>query len=280
MSIKEKIISVLQKISQTYHPQRKWRLPSVAYTLLHKNAFLKQEKYIFGKNSPAGILHDCEKLFLYFIPKLRDDQIQKMHQKIQPHHANSPYQTRVEHLLELYIDWASSALTKPDKPLNPFATLLYFYPNRLYRILPVLLAVNPKIISPTIQDMDEARKNNDCYFLKNPTQHLKLYAQTKEIIMQIDHRLSHINLNQFNPDYLPETLSEMAPIDIFLKTTWLLAQKRRQNVNIQEMRQQIKKISKEFQAANCFQCTPPIAPKNIHYTGLMPHPFLIDNYRR
>ena len=45
-------------------------LENFKYTLKHKKAFLEVEKYLTGKNTIDGYLHDIDKLFMYlFLPK-------------------------------------------------------------------------------------------------------------------------------------------------------------------------------------------------------------------
>ena len=63
-----KIKKILAKESAKWHPQGPWRLPSCAYTLEHKLAFLECERSIMGENTFAGYLHDCDKLFFVFNP--------------------------------------------------------------------------------------------------------------------------------------------------------------------------------------------------------------------
>lgn len=120
-----------------------WRFPSVCYTLEHKLAFLEREHYLTGHYSLRGIFHDWEKPFLYLCPWLTDEKkIQKMHRQFSPHHVGCRKTASVEHLIEMYIDWDCAAITKPDKPLNAFETLVHFYPEYISVMLPVCLVMD------------------------------------------------------------------------------------------------------------------------------------------
>lgn len=48
----------LNSIADKWNPNGHWRLPSEAYTLEHKLAFLEREHYLTGCNTLSGWLHD------------------------------------------------------------------------------------------------------------------------------------------------------------------------------------------------------------------------------
>ena len=122
MDLRTKICRCLTKIGSKKCVNGAWRLRTSAYTLAHKMAFSDYEKCLTGRHTLAGRLHDCDKLFLYMLPWLNKKQIQVYHHKHQPHHMEYP-QYKVAHLVQSYIDWECAAVTKPDKPLDAFATL-------------------------------------------------------------------------------------------------------------------------------------------------------------
>ena len=137
--------------SSKWNENGPWRIPSVCYTLEHKLAFLEREHYLTGHYSVRGIVHDWEKPFLYLCPWIDSEKkIQEMHRRFSPHHVGCPKTSKVEHLIEMYIDWDCAAITKPDKPLNAFETLVHFYPDFIKVMLPVCLAFDIEAVKPRI----------------------------------------------------------------------------------------------------------------------------------
>lgn len=106
---------------------------AMLYTWKHKLAFLKLEKELLGRNTIAGYLHDADKLILYALP-LKDSTIRRLHRKWSSHHV----ECKKRNYVQMVIDWECARFTKPDKPLNAYATLLKFYPQEKENILPVL----------------------------------------------------------------------------------------------------------------------------------------------
>jgi len=138
-----KLRRVLAKESAKWNARGPWRIPSVCYTLEHKLAFLEREHYLTGHYSLRGLFHDWEKPFLYLCPWITDEKkIQELHRKFSPHHIGCAKTATPEHLIEMYIDWDCAAITKPDKPLNSFETLIHFYPFFIREMLPVCLVMN------------------------------------------------------------------------------------------------------------------------------------------
>lgn len=65
--------------------------------------------------------HDSDKLFMYmFLTKKTSSQI---HRQTTTHHENSIPKTLFDHI-EAILDWESAYLTKDDKPLNAYDTLI------------------------------------------------------------------------------------------------------------------------------------------------------------
>lgn len=145
-----KLRNFLKKESDKWDPKKNWRWPSICYTLEHKIAYMACEYYFTGRYSLRGIFHDWEKPWMYMFPWLNEDEIQVIHRKNNPHHVDSGKFSSIPHLVEMYIDWECAAITKPDKPLNAFDTLLHFYPDSIKYMLPVCLAFNVKSVKSNV----------------------------------------------------------------------------------------------------------------------------------
>jgi len=114
------------------------RCESIIYTLRHKVAFLQVEKRLRGKYTWRGLLHDAEKPFLYLIPWMSDEDVQKFHRAHNRHHVKNNLKKSKEDLLDAVIDWECARMTKPDKPLNAYDTLMKFYPEYKDEYLPII----------------------------------------------------------------------------------------------------------------------------------------------
>lgn len=128
----------------------KQRFEKIVYTLMHKKAYLEVEKKLRGKNTLRGYLHDIDKPFLYmaFWIKLKD--VQKMHRKYSKHHVKNNLPKTKEDLLDTVIDWECARMTKPDKPLNAYDTLMKFYPEYQDVYLPIIQEYLPEQINKTV----------------------------------------------------------------------------------------------------------------------------------
>ncbi|MBQ8436990.1 MAG: hypothetical protein IJX20_05010 [Alphaproteobacteria bacterium] len=145
-----KLCKYFKKQSDKWDPNKHWRWPSICYTLAHKCAYLDCEHYLTGCYSWRGLFHDFSKPFMYMFPWLNEDEIQRRHRSRTPHHVESEMFCSIPHLVEMYIDWECAFLTKPDKPLNAFGTLIHFYPEYIRYMLPVCLALNVKSVSSDV----------------------------------------------------------------------------------------------------------------------------------
>lgn len=115
------------------------RLQKTLYTLKHKIAFLKVEKKLRGKNTLSGYMHDIEKPFLYlFCFWLNTSKIHQIHQKYNRHHVRNSLKKTDDDLLDTIIDWECARMTKPDKPLNAYDTLIKYYPEYVTSYLPII----------------------------------------------------------------------------------------------------------------------------------------------
>lgn len=109
------------------------------YTFKHKLAFLKVEKRLLGKNTLSGYLHDCDKLLLYLFCFWKSaESIHNWHRKHARHHVENNIPKKQEDYIQMVIDWECARLTKRDKPLNAYETLMKFYPHKVCEIKPII----------------------------------------------------------------------------------------------------------------------------------------------
>jgi hypothetical protein len=141
----------------------KKRFNKILYTLKHKKAFLQVEKQLRGKNTWRGYLHDADKPFLYMALWIKFENIQKIHRKNNRHHVRNNLSKTKEDLLDTIIDWECAKITKPDKPLNAYETLMKYYPDKQEDFLPLIREYLPQQIK------DACRKHQFEY----KTRHLR-----------------------------------------------------------------------------------------------------------
>ena len=123
----------------------KKKLEKIKYTLKHKIAFLKVEKQLRGKNTLSGYLHDIDKPLLYlFCFWMSIQDIHKFHRKHSKHHVKNDLKKTHSDLLDTVIDWECARMTKHDKPLNAYETLITFYPEYKSTYLPVIKKYLPQ----------------------------------------------------------------------------------------------------------------------------------------
>ena len=124
----------------------KKRFAKISYTIRHKKAFLEVEKKLRGKNTWRGYLHDIDKPFLYLSLWIKFEDIQKIHRKHNKHHVRNNLTKAKDDLIDTIIDWECARITKPDKPLNAYETLLKFYPDKKDEFLPIIRELLPEQI--------------------------------------------------------------------------------------------------------------------------------------
>ncbi len=121
------------------------RVQKIVYTLKHKKAFLRVEKELRGKNTFSGYMHDIEKPLLYlFCFWMSIPDIHKFHRAHNRHHVKNNLKKTPDDLLDTIIDWECARMTKPDKPLNAYDTLMTFYPEYKKVYLPVIKKYLPE----------------------------------------------------------------------------------------------------------------------------------------
>ncbi len=125
----------------------RYRKAYIDYTWQHKKAFLQVEKKILGKNTISGYLHDLDKIFLYMIPFLNPQTTtQKIHKLYSKHHLDNRFKKSPKNYIETLIDWECARITKPDKPLNCYDTLVKYYPQYADTMLPFIQKFLPEQI--------------------------------------------------------------------------------------------------------------------------------------
>lgn len=112
----------------------------IPYTLKHYFAFMKVQKDLLGYYK--YMFHDWDKLFMFiFLPFLGDRIINQWHQKHNRHHPiytigkNWEERLKTEDKVDWFeaiIDWECARITKPDKPLDAYDTLMKYYPEYKY----------------------------------------------------------------------------------------------------------------------------------------------------
>lgn len=134
----------------------KKRYKKIIYTLKHKKAFLLVERQLRGKNTLRGYLHDLDKPFLYMAFWIKLEDIQKIHRNRNAHHVRNNLPKTREDLIDSIIDWECARLTKPDKPLNAYQTLIKFYPDQKETFLPLIKELLPAQIKKETQSPEHA----------------------------------------------------------------------------------------------------------------------------
>lgn len=111
------------------------KLEMLKYTWAHKKAFLKVEKKLYGRVSLRGLIHDMDKVLMFIFSNKTEKEIQTKHRSTQRHHDNDKVKTPKDYR-EMIVDWECARITKPDKPLDAYETLLKFYPHLKDKIMP------------------------------------------------------------------------------------------------------------------------------------------------
>ena len=267
--LNSKFRHLLSKESNKWNPDGPWRLPSLAYTLEHKLAFLEREHYLFGSYSVAGLLHDADKLFLYLTPFLSEKKIQQIHCSCQPHHINSA-QKSVQNLMNMYVDWDCAAITKPDKPLDAYATLLHFYQSQILLMLPICLAIAPARVSPLVMDLDEKRKKGySSYLFQSDEYNQALYQKTRFCLACIAHKKGGNRIKLVH-----KNIHEMEPHELFYLCLNIMAQRRKQKIDWEKVQLILQRKLEFFQQFEQFKIELFPKPLTHDYALLSVNPFL------
>lgn len=130
-----------------------------AYTYLHRKAlvhYIQKNEYLLEEEKETLLIrakvHDMDKLTLYLF---RDkEEASKYHRIHSSHHITINKEHDKYDLLESIFDYECAALTKPDKPLNAYDTVLKRYPELKEEYLPILerLHMNSSYIAVSEED--------------------------------------------------------------------------------------------------------------------------------
>jgi len=132
----------------------KKRIEKIAYTLKHKKAYLEIERKIRGKNTLRGYLHDIDKPFLYLAFWITLESVKDIHRAHSKHHVENNLSKTRNDLIDTIIDWECARITKPDKPLNAYDTLLKLYPEYKDLYLPIIKEFLPEQINDSLSVWD------------------------------------------------------------------------------------------------------------------------------
>ena len=113
------------------------------YTYLHRKAlhyYIEKNNFLEDKEKETLLkrakIHDMDKLTLYLF---RDkESASKYHKENSSHHIKKWKPFTHEDILESVFDYECAALTKPDKPLNAYDTVIKYYPEFKNLYLPEL----------------------------------------------------------------------------------------------------------------------------------------------
>lgn len=142
----------------------KKRYKKIMYTLKHKKAFLQVEKQLRGKNTWRGYAHDIDKPFLYLAFWLKLEDVQKIHRSHSKHHVRNNLPKSRDDLIDTIIDWECARITKPDKPLNAYETLLKFYSDKHKEFLPLIKELLPEQIKNLETSLKSKNNEINCHY--------------------------------------------------------------------------------------------------------------------
>ena len=178
------------------------------YTYLHRKAlayYIKKNEYLTEEDRlellKRAKVHDMDKLTLYlFWDKERASEYHRTHSS---HHLKKwiPH-SRID-LLESIFDYECAALTKPDKPLNAYDTVIKYYSDFKDEYLPELekLHMNSSYIAVTQEDKEfiENIEVDENDILKEVSEYLRnneanIYTELKDMLCSEDEYLSLIGM--------------------------------------------------------------------------------------
>ncbi|MBQ8750575.1 MAG: hypothetical protein IJZ30_02935 [Alphaproteobacteria bacterium] len=155
----------------------KKRYDHIVYTLKHKIAFLEVEKKLRGHNTIRGYLHDIDKPFLYLALWLDMKDIQTIHRRNNKHHVRNNLKKSKEDLIDTIIDWECARITKLDKPLNAYQTLMKFYPEYKDEFLPIIKELLPHQVPKESKSIKILPNKRELYFFGNKN----IYTSTIQV---------------------------------------------------------------------------------------------------
>ena len=116
------------------------------YTYLHRIAlkyYIEKNEYLTKEEREELLkraeVHDMDKMSMYL--HMDKKQASDLHRKTAHHHIKEPsdfYTPTEMDFLESIFDYECAGLTKPDKPLNAYDTVLKYYPQYQSIYMPLL----------------------------------------------------------------------------------------------------------------------------------------------
>lgn len=124
-------------------------MPYLKYTYLHRRAFayvverLVKDPEDLDEMRRRAAVHDMDKMVYYtLMPKA---EASKKHRSAAPHHMENGGRKIYYDFLEAVIDFECAALTKPDKPLNAYDTVLKYGPENYPQHMDALMEIMEKL---------------------------------------------------------------------------------------------------------------------------------------
>ena len=114
-------------------------LNHIKYTILHKDAILSLQKDFINIIPPMNLdNHDRDKIVYYLL--LNDTKVaSKLHRETMKHHG---FPTTNELCYEIIFDYESAHMTKADKPLSAYDTVIVHHKELLDVLTPFLKELN------------------------------------------------------------------------------------------------------------------------------------------
>lgn len=188
------------KINEMMVTDKKSAAEHIQYTIKHKLAIMALSYEYLGYISKRIMLHDIEKLILYTMMETKEAS--SRHRNYSIHHRENFSHwfdaAEISNRTESVLDYECARYTKPDKPLNAYATIDKYFPEDFSDSEAILKRFS--ICAP---------ENNDCSFIKWNTVSGIYMPMFEEINMKAIKALKKtfsletidINLKNYN-DYL------------------------------------------------------------------------------
>lgn len=179
-------------------------LDHIKYTLAHKLAIMALSYEYLGHVSKRLLLHDTEKLVFYTMMDPR--KAHDLHRFYSIHHhevfATPSTSVCTDSYKEAVLDYECARYTKPDKPLNAYATIQKYYPGDFKRQEPMLKQFG--ICSPENRDCDFKEWNQVASFFLPAFTEVNLLA-IRQLKSQFSSGDWHEHITLFN-QYLSSLL--------------------------------------------------------------------------
>ena len=180
-------------------------LDHIKYTLAHKLAIMALSYEYLGHVSKRLLLHDTEKLVLYTMMNTR--KAHDLHRMNSVHHhevfSADTAAASMDSYTEAVLDYECARYTKPDKPLNAYATIKRYYADDFMAQEPILELLG--ICSP---------ENHDCDFKK--------WDQVASFFLPAFVEVNILAIRQLKPKFADGNLqTHMAAFNQYLSDLWI-----------------------------------------------------------